>query len=33
MIFCDHKTNDFINQPKLSINEVKKLTQQETQMD
>ncbi len=24
-MFCDHKTNDFINQPTLSINEVKKL--------
>jgi hypothetical protein len=24
-IFCDHKTDDFIKQPTLSINEIKKL--------
>jgi hypothetical protein len=25
-MFCDYKTNDFINQPTLSINKVKKLS-------
>jgi hypothetical protein len=29
---CDHKTYDFINQPTLNINEVKRFLQQETQM-
>jgi len=25
-MFCDYKTNDFINQPTLSINKIKKLS-------
>jgi hypothetical protein len=28
-MFCDHKTYDLINQPTLSINEVKKLLEQD----
>ncbi len=31
-MFCDHKTNDFINQPTLSINEVKNLFEQDIQL-
>jgi hypothetical protein len=31
-MFCDHKANDFINQPTLSINEVRKLFEQDIQL-
>ncbi len=31
-MYCDHKTNDFINQPTLRINEIKKLWQWEIRM-
>jgi predicted nucleic acid-binding Zn finger protein len=31
-MFYDHKINDFINQPTLNINEVKKLLQREIQV-